>query len=293
VAADAEVTVEANPGTVDREKVRALARMGVNRFSLGVQSFEDATLKFLGRVHTFEDVLKAVAAVRDSPIENFSIDLIYGIPGRTAESWERTISTVIELAPQHISAYELTPEKGTPLFEKLGKGEWAKPPEDAIVEMYYHAIDRLGAAGYRHYEISNFAMPGHECSHNLNYWNRGEYLGIGAGAHGFVNNRRMKNTSDLKRYMDDLKAGNLPVEESVQMSREDAIRELILLGLRKTEGLNIREFREDLGIDIRKAGQKMMDEGLLSSNGTYVSLTRRGLVISNTVITELFRVLRL
>ncbi len=293
VAANAEVTIEANPGTVDREKVTGLAAMGVNRLSIGVQSFDDLTLKLLGRIHTFEDVLKAVAAVRDSPVENFSIDLIYGIPGQRPEEWSRTLSTAVELSPAHISAYELTPERGTPLFEKLERGELSKPPEEAIVEMYYDAVDRLGASGYRHYEISNFALPGLECSHNLNYWNRGEYLGVGAGAHGFAGGKRMKNTTNLKRYMDELKAGSLPIEESIEMSHEDAIKESIFLGLRKTEGLDISMFREQFGIDILKVSENLVADRLLVSDGEYVRLTRKGIVVSNVVITELFRQLEL
>jgi oxygen-independent coproporphyrinogen-3 oxidase len=293
VAADSEVTIEANPGTVGREKVRALAETGVNRFSLGVQSFDDHTLKLLGRVHTFEDVLRAVAAVRDSAIENFSMDLIYGIPGQTPNAWQETVSTAIELAPHHISAYELTPEKGTPLIGKIEKGELTKPSENTIIKMYYHAIHRLGDAGYRHYEISNFAKPGFECRHNLNYWNRGQYVGIGAGAHSFIGDRRMNNLRDVGTYIGMLRDERLPVEESVGLSCEDAIKESIFLGLRKTEGLNIAESSETFGIDILTAGHELIDEGLLVSDGTHLRLTRRGLVVSNAVIAELLRALKM
>lgn len=293
VAADAEVTIEANPGTVDREKVRTLADMGVNRFSLGVQSFDNDTLKLLGRVHTFEDVLRAVAAVRASPTENLSLDLIYGIPGQAPDEWRKTVATAIELAPQHISAYELTPEAGTPLFDRIEKGELSKPPEEVVVDMYYSAIDVFGASEYRHYEISNFAKSGFECTHNLNYWNRGEYIGVGAGAHGFIGDRRIRNTIDLNRYMNDLGTGKLPIEESTEISCEEAIREFIFLGLRKTGGLDIRMFGEDLGIDIIAASEHLMAEGLLVSDGTHLRLTKRGLVVSNTVITELFGALRI
>jgi oxygen-independent coproporphyrinogen-3 oxidase len=293
VAEDAEVTIEANPGTVDREKARTLATMGVNRFSIGVQSFDDHTLKLLGRVHTFEDVLRAVAAVRDSAIENFSMDLIYGIPGQTPDAWQETVSTAIELAPHHISAYELTPEKGTPLIGKIEKGELTKPSENTIIKMYYHAIHRLGDAGYRHYEISNFAKPGFECRHNLNYWNRGQYVGIGAGAHSFIGDRRMNNLRDVGTYIGMLRDERLPVEESVGLSCEDAIKESIFLGLRKTEGLNIAESSETFGIDILTAGHELIDEGLLVSDGTHLRLTRRGLVVSNAVIAELLRALKM
>jgi oxygen-independent coproporphyrinogen-3 oxidase len=291
VEAEAEITIEANPGTVDREKVRALAGMGVSRFSLGVQSFDDDTLKLLGRIHTFEDILRAVAAVRDSPIENFSIDLMYGIPGRTMDDWSHTVAMALELAPEHISAYELTPEKGTPLYDALSRKEMEKPPEDIIVEMFYLTIDKLGEAGYRHYEISNFAKPGFECRHNLNYWNRGQYIGIGAAAHSFMGDRRMRNASDIEKYIRTLQEGDLPVEETIEMSHEDAIKESIFLGLRKTEGLDIRMSREELGINILKASGELIAGGLLVSEGDRLRLTRKGIVISNTVITKLFEAL--
>ena len=289
----AEITIEANPGTVDRGSIRTLADAGVNRFSLGVQSFDDNTLKLLGRVHTFEDVLKSVSAVKASPIENFSMDLIYGIPGQTVDEWKKTVNTAIEITPQHISAYELTPERGTPLFEKMMKGEMEKPDEETIIEMYYHALDRLAEVGYRHYEISNFAQPGFECRHNLNYWNRGQYVGIGASAHSFIGDRRVKNTKDLNTYLDDLAEGRLPIEESTEISCEDAIKEFIFLGLRKTEGLDVRMFREELGIDILKASEELVEEGLLVFDDDHVRATMKGIVISNTVIAKLFEKIHL
>lgn len=289
---DAEITIEANPGTVDREKVRILADMGVNRFSLGAQSFEDATLKLLGRIHTLEDVLNAVAAVRDSSVENFSIDLIYGIPGQTLKDWERTVLTAIELSPRHISAYELTPEKGTPLSDKLEKGEMAKPGEDTVVAMYDTAIERMEAAGYHHYEISNFAKPGFECRHNLNYWNRGQYIGIGAGAHSFISDRRLRNVRNVERYGEMLGAGNLPVDEDIEVHGADALKEQIFLGLRKTDGLNIGEFREELALDIEAPSRELIDGGFLVSDNGYIRFTRRGLVVSNRVIAELLEKMR-
>ncbi len=285
----AEITIEANPGTIRKETVRALVDSGVNRFSIGVQSFDDNELKLLGRIHSFEDTLKAVATVRDAGIQNLSIDLIYGIPGQTAENWSRSVAMALEILPEHISAYELTPEKGTPLYGLIEKKKIDKPDEETVIEMYYHTIDRLAEAGYHHYEISNFAKPGFECRHNLNYWNRGEYLGIGAGAHSFIGDRRIRNTTDIRRYLETLDTGDLPFEESIEISCEDAIKESIFLGLRKTEGLNINEFEENLGIDIVKAADTLMNEGLLVSNGNRLGLTRKGIVVSNSVIAELFR----
>ncbi|GAB4410361.1 MAG: radical SAM family heme chaperone HemW [Thermodesulfovibrionales bacterium] len=291
ISPDVEITIEANPGTIDRGKVVALKDTGVNRFSLGIQSFIDRELRLLGRIHSASGAIKAVEVLRKGGIKNLSIDLIYGIPWQTSRDWQYNISRAIELSPEHVSTYELTPERGTPLYEYLREGRLRKPEEDAIVEMYYHAIDTLTFAGYRHYEISNFSKYGFECRHNLNYWNRGEYAGIGASAHSFIGDRRIKNTGDIKKYLDALKAGALAVDESTEVSCEDALKENIFLGLRKTEGLNIREFREDLGVDLLRASEELIDEGLLISDGNYLRLTRKGIVVSNSVITQLFEAL--
>lgn len=293
ISLDAEITFEANPGTIDREKVIALKEVGVNRFSLGIQSFIDRELRLLGRIHGASDGIRAIELIRGCGIKNLSIDLIYGIPWQKMKDWQYNISRAIELSPEHISIYELTPERGTPLYEYIREEKLRKPEEDAIVEMYYHAIDMLTSAGYRHYEISNLARDGFECRHNLNYWNRGQYIGIGAGAHSFIGDRRMKNTGDIKRYIELSKTGNLAIDESIELSCEEAIKEFIFLGLRKTEGLNIREFSYALGIDLIKVSEELIDEGLLIADGNYLRLTRKGIVISNSIITELFEALEL
>lgn len=291
IAPGAEITVEANPGTVDRHIAAGLAALGVNRFSVGIQSFKDDELRLLGRIHSAGEGIEAIKSVQDSTAGNISIDLIYGIPGQTLEGWTASLECAVGLSPSHISCYELTPEPGTPLFELIRKGVARKPDEDTIVSMYYNAIDRLSDSGYRHYEISNFSRPGFECRHNLNYWDRGEYLGIGAGSHSFIVDRRIRNTGDVRKYIAATGSGALPEEESVEVSCEEAFREFIFLGLRKTAGLNIREFREDLGIDLPKISGRLIDEGLLHAESGCLRLTRRGLVVSNTVMAELLRAL--
>lgn len=287
VSPDAEITIEANPGTIDREKIRALSESGVNRFSIGIQSFNDSELQLLGRIHNASEGLKATEMLRGCSIKNLSIDLIYGIPGQTLKDWEYNISAAIEHSPEHISTYELTPEKDTPLYDAVMKNELAKPDEETIISMYYYAIDSLTHAGYRHYEISNFAKKGLECRHNLNYWNRGEYIGIGAGAHSFIGDRRIKNTHNIEQYIKSLNDGTLAIDEDIEVSCEDAIKEFIFLGLRKTEGLNIKEFKEDLCLDLEPAAQELIADGLLKSSGSFLMLTRKGIVVSNMVITEL------
>ncbi|HXX56862.1 MAG TPA: radical SAM family heme chaperone HemW [Thermodesulfovibrionales bacterium] len=288
ISRDAEITLEVNPGTIDGEKAQMLSGSGINRCSIGVQSFDDGELKLLGRIHNVADIVNAVEAVRNSGIGNLSLDLIYGIPGQIEDRWERNLAKAIELVPEHISAYELTPEKGTELFELFREKKLMKAPEETVIAMYYHTIDRLRDAGYRHYEISNFAKEGFSCRHNLNYWNRGEYIGIGAGAHSFIRDKRMKNLSDIGRYIEKLGDDDLAIEETVELSCEEAIKEFIFLGLRKAEGLDIREFRQDLGIDILEVSAGLIADGLLESDGDRLRLTRSGIVVSNTVIAKLF-----
>lgn len=287
VSPDAEITIEANPGTIDKEKVAVLADAGVNRFSIGVQSFINRELQLLGRIHNSDDAVKAIDILRSSGIRNLSIDLIYGIPGQSFDDWEVNLSRAAEISPEHISAYELTPEKDTPLDELISQGTLEKPDEETIINMYFNTIDRFKKAGHRHYEISNYSKPGFECRHNLNYWNRGEYIGIGAGAHSFIRDKRIKNTHNIEQYIKSINDGTLAIDEDIEVSCEDALREFIFLGMRKTEGLNIKEFKEDLCLDLEPAAQKLIANGLLESSLGFLRLTREGIVVSNAVITEL------
>jgi oxygen-independent coproporphyrinogen-3 oxidase len=308
-----EITVEANPGTVDESKINTLFSLGVNRLSIGVQSFNDAELKTLGRIHTSDEVLKAIAAIKNSGVKNFSIDLIYGIPGQTLDSWKKTVSkaAAFTLSPNHISSYELTPEKGTPLYEMI-KSEETNPPsppftkggmggllneikmpdEELILDMYNYAIDYLASKGYEHYEISNFALHSFRCLHNLNYWDRGEYIGAGAGAHSFIKGFRSKNTDDIRRYIKDLNKGIIHEAESTEIKRDDAIKEFIFLGLRKTEGISLAKAK-GLGLDMPVVCRELIEDGHLEINGDYLKLSRKGLVMSNSVIVRLFEVLGL
>ena len=287
-----EITIEANPGTVDKSKIDAMLSLGVNRLSIGVQSFNDDELKTLGRIHTSDEALKAIETIKNSGINNFSIDLIYGIPGQTLDSWKRTVSKAVELSPAHISSYELTPEKDTPLYRLIQSGEVKMPDEDLVLSMYDYAIDHLTSKGYEHYEISNFALPRFRCLHNLNYWDRGEYIGAGAGAHSFIRGFRSKNTDDIRRYIKDLNKGIIPKAESTDIKRDDAIKEFIFLNLRKTEGISLAK-AEALGLDMPGVCLELTEEGYLEIKGDYLRLSRKGLVISNSVIVRLFEVLGL
>jgi len=313
---DIEITVETNPGTISESKIQTLPDIGANRFSIGVQSFQDDELIFLGRIHNSGDATRTIETLIKHVIENFSIDLMYGIPGQTMDSWKASLRNAVELSPTHISTYELTLEENTPLYKLIKSpppplcqsGDNFKPAdaeckslpdEEIVLDMYNHTIDYLAGHGYEHYEISNFALPGFKCSHNLNYWNRGEYIGAGAGAHSFVNGVRTKNIADVNRYIDSLNSGIITETESFMITPAESLKEIIFLGLRKTEGINAKDNPSSTIYD-REALKKLIDasgemirEGYLELNEDYLRLTRKGTVISNTIIVKLFEKLGL
>lgn len=288
----AEITVEANPGTVSRELLGKLRSLGVNRLSVGVQSFQDSELKTLGRIHDAAEAGLAISDARAQGFQNISLDLMYGIPGQTMASWKDTLLRAVHLGPLHISAYELTPEKHTPLFSLLSAGELNLPHEDLVLDMYGFAIDFLGDHGYRHYEISNFAVPGNECRHNLNYWNRGEYVGIGAGAHSFVDGRRSYNSNDIEQYLAELAARRIPKIEEQAISSGEEVKEYIFLRLRKTEGIHMTDLVV-AALPLQEAARNLIDQGYLKTCGEYLSLTRQGIIVSNMVIVKLLDALGL
>jgi len=296
LSTDTEITIEANPGTLDESKVNTLISTGVNRLSVGIQSFHDNELKLIGRIHNADDAFRSIDLIRKTGIKNFSIDLMYGLPGQTSESWRESLEKAVGLSPSHISTYELTLEENTPFYELVKS---SPPNEDLILEMYNHAIDFLAGSGYVHYEISNFALPGFKCLHNINYWNRGSYIGAGAGAHSFVNGVRTKNIADIGKYIDSPNTGLVPEMESTVITPSDALKETIFLGLRKMDGLNVKnlyspEFVEtDKDRNLIDASAELIDEGYLDLNGDYLRLTRKGIIISNTIIIKLFEKLGL
>jgi len=287
-----EITVEMNPGTMDEDDIIFLLSVGVNRFSVGVQSFNELELKTLGRIHNSSDALRAVESLKRAGANNISIDLMYGIPGQTMETWRKTLSTALSLSPHHLSAYELTAEKGTPLYAALESHVTAMPSEDVVVDMDNYAIDYLTTYGYGHYEISNFALSGCECIHNLNYWNRGEYIGTGAGAHSFSDGVRSKNTEDINRYIESLAGGTIPQAESTRITPQEAVEESLFLGLRKKEGITMKGSAISEAT-LMLAGRELVDDGFIEISGNYLRLTRKGLMISNTIIVTLFEKLGL
>ncbi len=305
-----EATIEANPGTIDIGKLHAIHSSGINRLSIGVQSFNDDELDCLGRLHSSGDAEQAVYLAKDAGFENIGIDLIYGIPGQNIVSWRKTLQKAVSLKPEHISAYELTVEQGTLLydymnnppsllFRKGGEGEFVE--EETIIEMYSYAIDYLGAEGFIHYEISNFAMPDYFCRHNLNYWDRGNYYGAGLGAHSFIKEKRFCNTDSLEDYMKAIPENKSPVKKTWDITEDKALSEAIFLGLRKRKGINLKTFSELYRKDILTLYQKEIKElqeaGLIEINGSsrsnrnygtdnYIRLTGKGLLLSNEVFVK-------
>jgi oxygen-independent coproporphyrinogen-3 oxidase len=217
---------------------------------------------------------------------------MYGIPGQTIKTWEETISKAVELSPSHISSYELTPEEGTPLWRLIKDNAVRMPEEGLVLDMYDHAIDFLQSCGFEQYEISNFALPGRICRHNLNYWNRGEYIGTGAGAHSFIQEVRSQNTGDIKTYIDSLSDNIIPEDilpetGASKISAEEALKEFIFLGLRKTEGLRLSQAIK-IRPDFLDACAELLDGSYLVISDNYLRLTRKGLPLLNMVIVKLF-----
>jgi len=282
-----EISVEANPGTVNASKIESLLSLGINRMSIGIQSFHDNELKTLGRIHTADEAVEALRLIKSSGFENFSVDLMYGIPGQAIETWEGTISKTVDLSPSHISSYELTPEEGTPLSRLIKDNAVRMPEEGLVLDMYDHTIDFLQSRGYAQYEISNFALPGYRCLHNLNYWNRGEYIGAGAGAHSFIQGVRSQNTGDIKTYIDSLSNDIIPETEASEIGTEEALKEFIFLGLRKTEGLSLAQAIR-MRPDFLDACAELLESSYLVISDNYLRLTRKGLPVSNMVIVRIF-----
>jgi oxygen-independent coproporphyrinogen-3 oxidase len=287
ISAEAEITSEANPGTLTEKGTKGMLNAGINRISIGVQSLDDRELSLLGRMHDAAEAIAAFNIARVGGFGNISLDLIYGIPGQNLDGWKRTLKKIISLCPEHISTYELTPEKNTILYEQLEKNRLKLPDEDEVAEMYYTAIDILTEGGYEHYEISNFALPGLLCRHNLNYWDRGEYIGIGAGAHSFLAGRRIANVCDVRQYIHDVELGALPIAEETLLNYRDEIEETLFLGLRKTDGFDSKLIPADMTEQLKEALDDLSHQGLLDLSRGHIKLTRKGLIVCNSVIVRL------
>lgn len=279
VARDAEITVECNPGTLTKEKLKYYKEAGVNRLSIGLQSANNEELRILGRIHTWEEFLESFSLAREAGFQNLNVDLMSALPGQKPEDWRETLEKVLALRPEHISAYSLIIEEGTPFYERYEEEPSLLPSEEDERQMYYDTRELLAQKGYQRYEISNYAKEGYACRHNLSYWERTDYKGFGIGAASLVNNVRYKNQTDLKAYLE----GNFSYESEEPLSRQEQLEETMFLGLRKMEGVKLTqellETYEEVFRDLEKK------ELLLRENGR-VRLTDRGIDVSNYALAE-------
>ncbi len=287
---DAEITVECNPGTVTKDKFALMRGAGVNRISLGVQAYQPGLLALLGRTHSFMEVAEAVKACRSAGIENISCDLIYGIPGQTGADWKETLDRVLDLSPVHISAYCLKVEHGTPMYKDVASGRVTPCDEDTELEMYQYVIGFLADRGFKHYEISNFALPGMEARHNLIYWLNEEYLGLGPAAHSMLDRHRFSNEPCVASYIKKLGKNEPVIEEKKSLSIKEQISETIFLGLRLLDGLDTRAFIRRYGCSVADIFapqlKKLTDLGLIKIAENRIRLTEKGLPLANEVFME-------
>ncbi len=286
---NAEISVEANPDGLNTERLDVLTENGVNRLSLGVQSFDDSVLRTLERTHTGA---QAIETVRRSQtwIPNVSLDLIFGVPGQTAVSWQQTLEIATSLPVRHISTYGLTFEKDTPFFRREQHGQLRRTPDELERQMYLDAITKLTASGLRHYEVSNFAQPDFGCRHNMVYWNADEYFAFGPGAASYLGGIRRTNARSVVRWLKAWQKGESAVEESEQLTNEERAREAIMLALRMRQGLNLPAFEQRFGLPFAllagAALQQHRDDGFLTQQGDFISLTTDGLLIADTIISD-------
>lgn len=299
---DAEITIEVNPGTVDGEKLRIYRRAGVNRLSIGLQSAIDEELRSLGRIHTWQQFLETYQQARAAGFENLNVDLMSALPGQTRESYAESLRRVLDLRPEHISAYSLIVEEGTPFYRAYEKGQLALPDEDTEREMYRDTERMLLEQEYHRYEISNYALPGKECRHNIGYWTRREYLGFGLGAASLMDNTRFHNGTDRQAYV------QAPLEqrqELQQLTVQEQMEETLYLGLRMTRGISSQAFQQRFGVSLEKVYgpviEKNSRDGLLiyrtyeeaddvpdqgCAGIQYLTLTKLGLDLSNYVMAQ-------
>jgi oxygen-independent coproporphyrinogen-3 oxidase len=289
-----EVTLEADPETVEEEKAAAWRGAGINRVSFGVQSFSDQELQAAGRMHRRADTYRAVPILRAAGIRNISFDLIAGLPHQTKESWKQSLEELIALGPEHVSVYLLEVDEGSRLGkELLARGTrysaGAVPGEDEMAEFYEMAQRALGDAGYGHYEISNWAKPGFESKHNLKYWRREAYLGFGAGAHSFSGKQRWAKAQDAAVYARAIESGRLPVEQLETVTLEQALEEELFLGLRQLGGIDVQRIETEYGVALSQRFEPLAAAGLVKREGHLVRLAEEKLSVSNEVFVELMK----
>lgn len=287
----AEVTLEANPGDLTEANVRALLSAGVNRLSIGVQSLDDDYLRLLGRRHTAAEAVQAYRLARSGGARNVSLDLMFGLPGQTPGQWRRTLQQALLLGPEHLSCYLLTLEPSVPMGRAVRRGQMVLPDDDTVAHMYELAQDLLGQAGYRQYEISNWALPGYESRHNLTYWRCQPYIGLGAGAASYWEGRRYKNTPSVRRYIAAVHRGLPEYVEHVVLGPAESMADFLVLGLRLREGIDPSEFHRRFGLELHQVLgeelEQMVDAGALHWHGGRLQVPSDKLLISNAIFSRI------
>lgn len=292
VVENAEITLEANPGTLDEEKLEVYRRAGVNRLSLGLQSVHNEELIKLGRIHNFEDFLYSYRIARRAGFSNINVDLMSGLPGQSLKSWQESLEKVAELEPAHISAYSLSIEEGTPFYEQYGEGlgRLALPGEEQDRDMYHFTKEYLASRGYKRYEISNYARPGFECRHNMTYWTLGDYLGFGQAAASFLEQRRFANPRDTEEYRQAARTAYQSFRNTPPESLKEQMEEYMFLGLRTARGVSREDFRKRFAKDFPAPYEQtlleMYRQGLMKQERGRISLTDRGIDVSNVILAQ-------
>ncbi|MBE5813061.1 MAG: oxygen-independent coproporphyrinogen III oxidase [Clostridiales bacterium] len=290
IAHNSEITIEINPGTLNKEKLQDYYSSGINRISFGVQSTNDEILKRIGRIHSYKEFVENYKLAREIGFNNISVDLIFGLPEQNIEIWNKTLEDIIKLNPEHISAYSLKIEEGTPFYAMQSKGSLELPSEEIEREMYYLLKERLKKNGYEQYEISNFSKSGYESKHNIAYWERQDYLGVGSNSASCIENKRFSNEENLEKYIEIINKNELPVVYEEELNEEDIFMEEIILGLRMLKGINATEIlknqpRERIE-NFLKNKENLLKNGLIEENRDIIKLTDRGLDLANQVFVK-------
>lgn len=287
---DMEFTMECNPGALEKEKLETMLKGGVNRISMGLQAIQNSILKDIGRIHSFKQFEENFKLAREVGFKNINVDLMFGLPNQYIEEWKESLEVIAKLNPEHISAYSLIIEKGTPFHNLWKKNKLILPSEDEEREMYSITKSILNQYGFNQYEISNYSKEGYECYHNKVYWKCKEYLGVGSASSSFINGKRIKNIENVKIYIEKIKNGDDIIQEIIENSKEDNMEEFIFMGLRMTEGINLNEFKERFKVDINSIYKEVIDKNinrnLLMSDGEKLKLTEKGIELSNIVMSE-------
>jgi oxygen-independent coproporphyrinogen-3 oxidase len=292
VAADSEITLELNPGTVTLKDLQEFRALGINRASFGAQTFDNGELARLGRSHNTQDTIQTFRFLRDAGFRNVSFDLIAGLPGQSLDAWQRNLDQALELSPEHLSFYLLEVHEGTPLAEHIRTEKQPRPNDDLAATMYELMLEKAAAVGYEHYEISNLCRPGFESRHNTKYWNGSAYYGFGCSAHSYDGGQlRWANERDVLRYMKLMEERGAVIVERTNLTPEEVRAEAVFLGLRLMQGINTRRYRDHFGVDLRAEHQaelrQFREAGLIEFDGDLLRLTRSGALLSNEVFAAL------